>query len=141
MLEALEKLRWFIDDQFVVSGQAYLYGMAIVGSIQNEIDANYMRLPVDADGMSIHVGDSVNMEDSDKEFTVHLVGDTCFRGQLLGTGAMETHYSRCCRHVKPRTLEDVLADFAADVENDRNNIETARKYADEIRELLGGDAE
>lgn len=40
----------------------------------------------------------------------------------------------------PRTVEDVLADFAAEVEQDRNTIETARKYAAEIRELMGVDA-
>lgn len=47
-----------------------------------------------------------------------------------------------CRHVKPRTLENVLeefADVAADVdERDREEwVPLLAKYADEIRDLTG----
>jgi hypothetical protein len=50
-----------------------------------------------------------------------------------------------CRHVKPRTVEDVLmdvmSDFAdADFKDETLETITAR-YADEIRDMLGGDAE
>ena len=131
-IKALEKLRKYADDVCSKRDQREL--RQYIDELESEVNDNYMRLPVDADGVPIRVGDSVNMEDSDKEFTVQLVGDICFRGQLLGTGAMETHYSRCCCHVKPRTLEDILQDVWGDV----IEIDDA---AAEIRELLGVDGD
>lgn len=44
------------------------------------------------------------------------------------------------RHVKPRTIEDVLAEFAGDVRNGKWSLDMEEKYADELRELMGGDA-
>ena len=45
MIESIEKLREFVDGQFVSSGQAYLQGMAIAGSIEREVAERYMLLP------------------------------------------------------------------------------------------------
>ena len=58
-LESIDKLRKFVDDQFVISGQAYLQGMAIASSIEAEISERYMLLPVDADGEPIKPGDEL----------------------------------------------------------------------------------
>jgi len=44
-IKAIEKLREFVDDQFAISGQAYLQGMAIANSIEAEIAERYMKLP------------------------------------------------------------------------------------------------
>lgn len=144
-IKALGKLREYADDVCSKRDQREL--RQYIDELEAEVNDNHMRLPVDADGVPIRVGDSVNMEDSDKEFTVQLVGDTCFRGQLLGTGAMETHYSRCCLHVKPRTLEDVLEDYADEyyrlVRDGQGGMVASktRGAAAEIRELLGGDGD
>jgi nuclear transport factor 2 (NTF2) superfamily protein len=57
------------------------------------------------------------------------------------------HVASFCRHVKPRTVEDVLRDVwkeALDYAKSdmwRNPDEVFVERADEIRELLGGDAE
>lgn len=95
-----------------------------------------MLLPVDSDGVPIRVGDKI-------EHRGH-TGDVWLFGanEIMCTDRV-CYPIEECHLVKPRTLEDVLADFAAEVEHDNNTIETARKYAAEIRELMSkaGDAE
>ena len=71
-----------------------------------------------------------------------LMTENTARGESMGyeVSPVEMWNTRAeCRHAKPRTLEDVLADFAAEVENGRNHIETARRYADELREMGVGE--
>ena len=67
-LESIEKLREFIGDYFVNSGQAYLQGLAIAGSIEREIAERYMLLPADADGVPIHVGDVLDPPKGSEEY-------------------------------------------------------------------------
>ena len=140
-IKALERLTDFVANTSL-SKRSIDYLADTYDQIQAEVDANYMRLPVDADGEPIRVGDSVKMKYTDKVFTVQLVGDICFRGQLLGTGTMEIHYSRSCNRVKPRTVEDVLAEIANNVATNMDgkehywNPSDFKAEADEIRELL-----
>lgn len=114
-----------------------------------EIERDYMKLPVDADGVPIHVGDEVEWINDNGKYKV------CGVGELV---ALRTHASDCftvgpnrLRHVKPRTLEDVLRDFAKEVNvssSDFISVDGEEAYmlaainetADEIRELMGGDA-
>lgn len=110
-----------------------------------EIERDYMRLPVDADGVPIHVGD-ICMK-LDERFEVRQLrtdGDAWWTIDRLG----ESYMANFCHHAKPRTLEDVLREFiAAYDEWDDNAVddrmerrdELFAKYADEIRELMGGD--
>lgn len=126
-MESVDKLR---DCTWIGSGKVNEY----LDEIEREIAERYMALPVDADGVPIRTGDIMERVD----------GGPSQQACCLCSGGFNDAPIWCARdfrHVKPRTLEDVLADFAAEVENDRNTIETARKYADEIRELMGGDAE
>ena len=142
-MKSIDKLREFVDDQFVISGQAYLQGMAIASSIEAEIERDYMRLPVDADGVPIHVGDE--MVDSKTLRTVVAVAPKSFmmagyeNGSFYRPGLAKNHH-----HVKPRTLEDVLVDMLEDAVGYSDahtdvSLVAVEKYADEIRELLGGD--
>lgn len=99
---------------------------------QEHIDSHYMLLPVDADGVPIHVGDSIEYPNGDNDVVRFITfNDNVPTFNEIGWIASK------CRHVKPRTLIDVLADFAADVEKGRNDYDMASWYADEIRELLG----
>lgn len=96
----------------------------------------YMPLPLDADGVPIRVGD-VMVDYKTPRNVVAVAPDSFMMDGYETDSFYRPGLAKNHRHVK-RTLEDVLSDFAAEVENDRNTIETARKYADEIRELLGG---
>lgn len=157
MMESVDKLReackghmytgcddipHLICDAFGIGHRPYNWGSVLIpvcDAIEAEIEHDYMRLPVDADGVPIRPGDKLIAYN--ERFDVEGIGDgiVIYRNEDDELG--ELFNPAATVHVKPRTLEDVLADFAADVENDRNTIETARKYADEIRELLGGDAQ
>ena len=102
--------------------------------IETEIAERYMELPLDADGVPIRVGDKVQFR-NDEPVTVDSIGtskvyenDSGFfgsNGGFYGQGTLKN-----VRHVKPRTLFDVLAE----VENGELSINDAES---EIRELLG----
>ena len=99
-----------------------------------ERDACWVKLPVDAEGEAIRPGDKLCHAEIGvpirPNLTLHDWGWRVggFRGEDL-------------RHVteEPRTVEDVLADFGAEVASGYDTHEAARIYANEIRELLGVD--
>lgn len=111
----------------------------------------YTPLPTDADGVPIRVGDAITLPNGrrdDVRFITIRKHDTVFneRGWVPSQ----------CTHSKPRTLEDVLTDvvtlcanawkddkspFAFYDVSDVMGSGNIKEYADEIRELLGGDAE
>ena len=152
-LESLEKLR---RDDFHPGYHGEPTLEMIADEIQVEVDERYMKLPLDADGVPIHMGDTVEGElffdnatvkgtvttyhihDNDEPDTVYIKVD---RGG--GTWTIKELQIKRCRHIKPRTLEDVLQDL----EGLRGNgamyedvVCRAAELADEIRELLGADA-
>jgi len=123
---------------------------------QEYIDSHYMPLPVDADGVPIHMGDTVEGEllfdnatvrgtvcayhihDDDEPGTVYIrVKPT------KDTWTIKELQFKRCRHVKPRTVEDVLFDFWNKFGKETEVKELEERigdYADEIRELMGGQA-
>ena len=140
-IKAIEKLREFVDDQFVISGQSYLQGMAIANSIEAEIAERYMKLPVYADGVPIHVGDRLGCKEQGgkySDFEVTSISETLV---FFDYGASFIA-AVACHHVKPRTVEDVLMDVMSDFADADFNDETLEtitaRYADEIREIIGG---
>ena len=117
----------------------------MIGSIAAIADAYYMRLPVDADGVPIHLYDKLLKSTGAAEPTygevVGISDDSVFFNAKQG---WESNWSKLTRHVKPRTLEDVLEDCINEfshrcTEGKYDTRPTVAKYADEIRELLGGD--
>ena len=152
-LESIEKLREFIGDYFVNSGQAYLQGLAIAGSIEREIAERYMLLPADADGVPIHVGDVLDPPKGSEEYGRLIVTeltydgeDWYFKGEIPASFTGQAGYFNVIgfAHVKPRTLENIVADA---IQYGHNGITGDRiegkvaEFCAEIRELLGGDAE
>ena len=116
--------------------------LIIADEIEAEIAERYMELPCDADGVPIRVGDELK-----GGFTVDYVSPHWVFA--VGRGAK---HDGSCRHVKPRTLEDVLNDRINDVLSVMTSgigiaLETAlndsfgEECADEIREMMGGNAE
>ena len=147
-IKALENLRQcadYITEQ--ADGRDYSRTRNIVNlfadKIQAEVDERFMELPMDADGVPIRVGDTVEWLVKNGDYEVVAVGELV--ALKLGEDGSFTIAADALRHVKPRTLEDVLCDFANDVAKQGHQIGlTAHglsdKYAAEIRELLGVDA-
>lgn len=128
-MKLLEELRRIFGNRpFSVDSSTVL---SIADEIEREIAEHYMELPVDADGVPIHVGDVVAAQD-EQPFEVR-----AFQLDELGWFAIERLGSQWhvnqLHHVKPRTLFDVLAE----VENGELSIDDA---AAEIRELIRVDA-
>ena len=117
---------------------------ALADAIKAEIAERFMELPVDADGVPILLDDVVE-PDGDEPFEVRalmLDASGWFVIERLGSNwaAKQVH------HVKPRTLEDALADMANNIAmqvDGRIHHWKASDFGDEaaeIRELLGVDA-
>lgn len=93
-------------------------GLGLADDIQAEVDKYYMQLPLDADGVPIRVGDKVELIANGMVETVTgyetfgLDKDTDETGWILTNETCLLANSKGCRHVKPRTVEDVLDDFA-----------------------------
>lgn len=114
--------------------------------IEQEIAERYIELPVDADGVPIHVGDYLESEEYDgrlfpcrglnvevcksgKRWTVCMSYDSY-------SGTSEYTPANRCRHVKPRTIEDVLREFADEVQRCCDTTDTITDYAEEIRGMM-----
>jgi len=137
-MESIDKLREFAETHLGV-GTVALGGWkeALIGcadEIEREISERFMEIPCDKDGIPIRIGDTVNVNKWYAPRKVEGYTIVC----KTRNGYRAWHDACELRHVEPLTVEDVLADFAADVENDRNTPETAKRYADEIRSILGG---
>lgn len=114
----------------------------IAHDIEDEIEEFYMPLPLDAEGVPIRVGDIV--EKNGHAGNVWLIGINEFMCTDRRCYSMKD-----CTHLKPRTLADVLRDFASDYRNTLSRFdagessgpspcELIEKYAYEIRELMEG---
>lgn len=105
----------------------------LIDEIEAEIAEYYTKLPVDADGVPVRVGDKI-------EHRGH-TGDVWLFGanEIMCTDRVCYPIGEC-HLVKPRTLEDVLHDVMQFGHDDNTVGERAdgviAKYADEIRELL-----
>lgn len=133
MTENTGKMRdWILRLYTPNTGELKVQGLDILDEIEREIAERYIELPVDADGVPWHIGDTVEGHGKVHCMDINRHGWAFFGIENAIDPALH-------RHAKPRTVEDVLAGFAAEVEQGRNTIETARKYADELRELMGVD--
>ena len=152
-INALNELRILADTNRNIWWSRILF--EYLDKAESEIAERYMLQPVDADGVPIRVGDKLYVDEC--EFvangitfyhnTWRVVTDfAAFDDGYLPRVDHQMRWAKDCRHVKPRTLEDVLRDVwkeALDYEKSdmwRNPDEVFEERADEIRELLGGDA-
>lgn len=131
--------------------------LVIADEIEADIAERYMLLPVDADGVPIHVGDVMKLKQCGERIgTVTAVGKREeARAWVLpdGKNVSISYIASGIKHVKQRPIEDVLREFILDAdcvvcgcgdpEADMTpeEIEQAReawvaKYAAELRELM-----
>ena len=116
-----------------------------------KLEAEYMPLPLDADGVPIKLGDTVEFGENSNQGAVKAVGDSMVI--VLHTDCNYTNYAKygilwsadACRHVKPKpTVEELLEVFIAAYDNWDDSDFTAKRmenreklfaeYADRIRE-------
>lgn len=172
MMESIEKLRersHLDDDRWTLSdGRVMWYTNGepndpnavnwgeqlrkIADEIEREIAERYMELPVDADGVPIRVGDE--MESDNERFVVCAVAlGRVHRWDVHNIGELDrgtvAYPPNSLHHYKPRTLEDVLAEYRLEAdrlfcdpsiggEDRADALESLdAKYAAEIRKLMG----
>jgi len=109
--------------------------------IEREIAERYMELPVDAEGVPIRPREEVSTGMGDNGPIGHL--EYWYPNHWVAVmeykpGQFTRYDPAAIRHYKPRTIEDVLTDFAYKV-CDMNNIADTeiKRYAVELRELMG----
>ena len=108
--------------------------LVIADEIDDEIAERYMELPVDADGVPIRVGDAIEYSNGERDVVRFITAN----------GSVPTFNERGwvaskCRHVKPRTVEDVLRELADVARLDRaHDLDDGdiEGFAAEIRELM-----
>ena len=145
-MESIEKLRKYAEVHWEPWDASRERLNESLDEIEQEIAERYIELPVDADGVPIHVGDYLESEEYDgrlfpcrglnvevcksgKRWTVCMSYDSY-------SGTSEYTPANRCRHVKPRTIEDVLREFADEVERCCDTTDTIAEYAEEIRGMM-----
>lgn len=142
-----------IDDEWL--GAWRVAAIRTLQNIERAIDEQYIKLPVDADGVPIRVGDE--MESGNETFVICAVAPgRVYRWHIYNIGELDkgtvAYPPESLHHFKPRTVEDVLRDFQQDTltsqgeysgevidadEWKRQLERDVREYADELRELMG----
>lgn len=111
---------------------------------ENMAEHGWVRLPLDADGVPIRIGDTVRYDTTGKPFEVK---EICYMdGYETEVGNGEQYGSvmaGCVHHYHPPTVEDVLREFALrairDSESNCGDLdETCAEYAKKLR-LAGED--
>lgn len=124
----------------------------LLDRIDETVASEYVRLPKDADGVSIHIGDvmeGVDKYDSLKKvmgkvITISFESDEAVDVaiQAWSDDGKSWHrayldpYASVYRHHHEPTVEDVLLEFAKEVQTCWDTVDTITEYADRIREVL-----
>ena len=160
-MKSIDKLYQFLEDQFgsdrfAIHSYGYAQGVAIAKLIEEEIERDYMRLPVDADGVPIRIGDVLDPPKGSEEYGRLMVTeltydgeDWYFKGEIPASFTGQAGYFNVIgfAHVKSRTLEDVLNEFGIAAARELNadpdgygiSDKTIAKCVSEIHKLLGGE--
>lgn len=109
---------------------------AACDEIEREIAERYMELPLDADGVPIHVGDEMEL-DNERFVVCAVAPGRVHRWDIHNIGELDrgtvAYPPGSLHHFKQRTIEDVLQ--CAGV-----SVAAIEDVAAEIRELFGVDA-
>jgi len=131
-LESIEKLRDEIKHHLIGCEQTWY---ALADEIEREIERDFMRLPVDSEGVPIRVGDKMEFSygvdevegvHPERIFTLH-------EGKWLCLMANDK------RHAKPDKLKELLSEFLTETACffPSECGEEIGKYAERIREMAG----
>lgn len=142
MLKAIEKYK-----SRYMTPENYPWVADMVSEIEREIAERFMELPVDADGVPIKPRDNVDTGMGDKGPVGHL--EYWYPNSWVAVieykpGQFTRYDPLAIRHVKQRTIEDVLRDAIDEYErapmDDYDAVQRiAAKYADELRNMGVGE--
>lgn len=149
-MEAIEKLRKSLKDCTNKAGvepnQFDTYWITakacdvLIDEIEREIAECYIPLPVDADGVPWTQDDDVFVDSMGSVYRLHrLAWNPGVKQWHLLDQNNRSFFAKGCRHVKERTIEDVLTDFGEEWLDATDSNGLLAKYADELRELVGGE--
>lgn len=139
-LKAIDKLRSYAEVHWEPWDASRERLNESLDEIEQEIAERYIELPVDADGVPIHVGD-----------VIQFVNEQGGTGAKVEVCAISKHYAyygegkhfykaSMCRHVNPRTIEDAISDALRDYAiTDMSRDEVIAKYADDLRNMGVGE--
>lgn len=134
-INALEELRTL--SMVRMDGWLRMDTQKIADNIEAEIVERFMELPVDADGVPIKPGDIMQFR-NDAPVRVDSIGNSkCYVGDFGWFGGNGGFYGKgtlkCCRHVKPRTIEDVMAEYEELAAN--QNVKDYFEVSKELRTI------
>ena len=113
---------------------------AVHRNLEDMVGGGWMKLPVDADGVPIHIGDMMVYADgTHPKEVIAVTGTTVY---LCDDGP---RYADMCRHYSPPTVESILAEYTehlcelctTEYACDSTREELMRQYADKLEALCG----
>ena len=108
----------------------------------DEMEQTHMRLPVDADGVPIHIGDTLlKSTGAPKASYGEVVGVSDDSVWFDAKDGWESNWSNLTRHVRPDTVESLLEEFGRILvpENAQDGLpEFVERYAERIRRACNG---
>ncbi len=127
-MKSVSKMLDWIGDQLVSPGSidtfAYAQICEMAHAIEAEVESEYMQLPLDANGVPIHVGDV--MQGVYKRFEV------CAVNSYYAYHGEGKHFDRAdlCTHYNPPTIEDVLRQVVTLCANTWKDEKSAFRFRD-----------
>ena len=105
----------------------------IIDLLTDDDTGDYMQLPVDADGEVIHIGDEMVV--GDHRYIVDGVGlaDSTEVFFVTDGDKSEGFPAKVCRHYHKSTVEDVLREFADEVQRCCDTEDTITEYAKKLQ--------
>ena len=146
-MKSVDKLRELADKLDEAAARMSEHGFSPIGlktkivcdEIEREIEEHYMPAPLDADGVPVKIGDKMVSHTGVVE-TVKVLKLDESHSWHYGKNAAFLFLTESSHHAKQRTLEDVLREMV-EVTDQPLCEEDIKAFADEIRELMAGDAE
>lgn len=134
MLKSLEIMR----NAFIAyEARSVEQWVSLSDDIQREVDEQYMKLPVDADGVPWTIEDGEFDGMMGRAIELNMIAYSVKTGKwyLLDDNKM-THAAILCHHVKQRTVEDVLREYGDAVDRlGQANVDSGF-YATQIWDVL-----
>ena len=112
---------------------------ACLDRLADEIEAAYMKLPVDADGLPIHIGDTLlKSTGAPKASYGEVVGVSDDSVWFDAKDGWESNWSNLTRHVKPDAVAEELARFLSACGDDDPHYydEQIAEFAERIRKAV-----